>query len=339
MKRKIISILKYLLFLLIGIGLLWLVFRKLEINSVVNEIKNANYSWILLSFVFAIISHISRAMRWNIMINSLGYKTKTITTFYAVMVGYFANLAIPRIGEITRCGVLGKNNKIPVNSLIGTVISERIFDLLILILIIFFVIVFQLNLVGVFVNKYLFIPLSSKFSNNFSLIIFTVSVIIIIIISLLLIIKRYKNKIKHLSFYIKLKELINGFLNGIKTIKRMEQKWAFLFHTFIIWLMYFLMTYICFFAIKATSHLTVIDGITVLALGSLGIVAPVPGGIGAYHFIVKAILFELYGISAIAAASFATIVWTAQTILVIVLGAFSYFMLFLLKKRYFHEKT
>lgn len=333
MKRKIISVLKYLLFLSVGLGLLWLVFRKVDIETVIRQILNADYSWILFSMVIALISHISRAIRWNLLIDSMGYKTRTSTTFYAVMIGYFANLAIPRIGEITRCGVLSRYNKIPVNSLIGTVISERVFDMITLMVLIVLVIVFQLDLVGDFVHRTVIDPLAIKFSDNLSAILLLAAGAIVLLAILLIIRNIYKERLHDWPLYMKFRELFAGFLNGIKTIKRMKRKWYFLFHTLVIWTMYFLMTYVAFFAFSSTSNLTIVDGLTVMAIGSLGIVAPVPGGIGAYHFIVKAVLVELYAVSSEAATTFATILHSSQTILLIIMGVFSYFMFFLLRKR------
>lgn len=269
----------------------------------------------------------------------MNYKTSHLRTFYAVMVGYLANLAIPRIGEVTRCGVVSKTEKIPVNSLIGTVISERIFDMMVLIFITFLVIIFQLSLVGSFVSKYILDPFTGKFNGNkTSLLLFIVGVIVLFVIIVLLF-RALRPWFRKFSLYQKFWNLIHGFWGGILTIIKMKQKGWFLFWTVMIWGNYFLMTYLVFFALPATSHLTVIDGLTVLSLGSFGIVAPVPGGIGAYHFIVKAILFELYHISAASAASYATIAHFTQTLILLLGGAFSYLMVVIYMKRNKNEQA
>ncbi len=314
-------------------------FRKLDLYAIADQIKHANYWWVGLSIVLGIISHIFRALRWNLMINSLGYKTKTSTTFYAVMVGYLANTAIPRLGEITRCGVLSKKDKIPFDSLFGSVIAERVFDVLVLAVIMFAVIIFQLDLLGGFIDKYVFSPLDSKFSNNSTVLIVLVSGIIIFLILLIVFLKKYKQRLKKLSFYSKLEGFFSGLLDGIKTILRIKTKALFLFYSIMIWACYSLMTYFSFFALTATAKLNVVDGMTVMSLGSLGIIAPVPGGIGAYHFIVKAVLVELYKIPSEPAASYATILHTAQTIMIILVGAFSYLMLMLLSRKLKNEKS
>ena len=333
MKKRILSILQYLVFLSLGIGLLYLVFRKINLSLVVNELRTINYSWLALAFVVGVLSHLARAIRWNLMIGSLGYKTNTARTFYAVMIGYLANLAIPRIGEVTRCGIINKTEKIPVNSLIGTVISERIFDMIVLLVLTFLVVIFQLKLVGGFMSKYIFHPLYLKFSSNLTSLYVLGGLIILITLVLIFTLGWILVHLKKFKFYNRIIALLSGFLEGINSIRKMPRKGAFLFWTLVIWTSYFLMTYLSFFSLEATSKLNLLDGLTVLSLGSFGIVAPVPGGIGAYHFIVKAVLFELYKLTPASAASFATLVHFSQTVLIIICGTFGYLMFMIYMKR------
>lgn len=331
-KRKIFTILQYLFFLGLGVLLLWLSFRKLDMAEVWHDIREANYYWLLLSLVFAIASHIIRALRWNLLINSLNYKTKLSTTFFAVMIGYMANTAVPRMGEFARCGVLSKKEKIPFNTLFGTVISERLFDMLTLLVIIFFVIVFQINSLGGFLNQVFGPFFQAVFSNLQSIIILIASSVLTIVV-IIFILKKYKDKIKKIPFFIKMVGFFDGLLDGVKTIMKMQQKWLFLFYTIIIWFFYAIMVYLPVHMLEETSHLTFINGLTILAIGSLGIVAPVPGGIGAYHFIVKAVVHELYGVGGNAAGSFAAITHAGQTILNVIIGGLSYFYIGILSKR------
>jgi uncharacterized protein (TIRG00374 family) len=331
-KKKILKILEYIAFLLFGISLLWLSFRKLDLSVVWRNIEEADYRWLFLALIFAVLSHITRAARWNLLINSMGYKTRLWTTFFAVMTGYMANTAVPRMGEFMRCGVLSKKENIPFNSLFGSVISERLFDMLVLIVLIFLVIIFQLDLVGDFLQK-IFGPVAdSIFDNKWSILIAVAFVLLLVFLSVLFL-KLYWHRIKQLSFYNKWSDFVKGLLDGIKTIKRMKQKWLFLFYTAVIWFFYALMVYLPVHMLKDTSHLDFVDGLTILAIGSLGIVAPVPGGIGAYHFIVKAILFELYHINANAAGSFAAILHAGQTLLNVGVGGMSYLILVLTKNQ------
>jgi uncharacterized protein (TIRG00374 family) len=325
LKKRILSIIQYLFFLLIGLILLWLVFRKIDVKDVAVEIKAADYRWLLFSIILGVISHIVRAARWNILIRSLGYKTDTASTFYAVMAGYLANMAFPRLGEVTRCGVLSKNKGLPFNSLFGTVISERIFDAFVLVIIIFAVILLQLNLLNSFVDKYI-ISYFSGMANQDNLLVAILFLVIVFVVPFVLF-RIFFNRIKNLHIYIKVSDFLKGLLDGIKTIMHMKHKWSFLGLTLVIWTLYTLMTYTAFFALEATSGLTFIDAITVMALGSLGMVAPVPGGIGAYQFIVNAILTEIYLVPSEPAVSYAIILWAAQSFMIVILGAASYYIL------------
>jgi hypothetical protein len=325
-RKKVVSVIQYLFFLSVGLLLLWLGFRKLDLSEVWLDIQKADYGWLLFGLVFALLSHIIRALRWNLLINSLGYKTRLSSTFYSVMIGYMANTAVPRMGEFARCGVLSKKEKIPFNSLFGTVISERVFDLLILGIILFSVIIFQLDLLGSFVYEFLEPLITKIFSNIVGIVIFSL-ITLAILFTIVYLVWHFKENVKKIPFYDKIREFINGLWNGIKTIFSMRQKWLFLFYTTIIWLFYVVMVYLPFRMLPETSILSFLDGSTVMALGSLGIVAPVPGGIGAYHYITKVILTELYTVEANAAMSYATIAHAGQTILNVVLGAVSYLLI------------
>jgi glycosyltransferase 2 family protein len=331
LKKRILSVIQYLFFLLIGALLLWLVLRKIDLREVASQIKLAKYQWLLLSMGLGIVSHIVRAIRWNILIRSLGYKTETSTTFYAVMVGYLANTAFPRLGEVTRCGVLSKKKNIPFNALFGTVISERVFDFIVLVIILLLVIFLQFSFLKGFVDKYLITSLSGIANRN-NLIMAIVIMAIVIVLPIILF-RIFFHKIKNLKIYLKITDFLKGILEGITTIMKIEQKWSFLGLTVLIWLIYASMTYTAFFALDATSGLNFFDGITVMALGSLGIVAPTPGGIGAYQFIVKVILTEIYHIPSEPAVTYSIILWSAQTIMIAVMGFLGYYMLVFRKSK------
>jgi len=325
LKKRILTVIQYLFFLLIGLVLLWLVFRKIDVKEVAAEIRAARYEWLLLSIILGVFSHIARAMRWNILIRSMGYKTDTQTTFYAVMVGYMANTAFPRLGEVTRCGVLAKKKGIPFNSLFGTVISERVFDMIILLLIIIAVILFQLSMLSAFVNKYIISYLTGM-ANRDNLFLAIILLVVVIVLPLILF-RIFFSRIRKLHIYNKVIDFLKGLLDGAKTIMKIKHKWSFLGLTLVIWTLYTLMTYTAFFALEATSGLNFFDAITVMALGSLGMVAPVPGGIGAYQFIVKAILTEIFLIQSEPAVSYSVILWAAQSVMILVLGTLSYYIL------------
>ena len=322
---------------MVGLVLLWLVFRKIDVKEVAAEIGSARYEWLLLSIILGVFSHIARAMRWNILIRSLGHKTDTPTTFYAVMVGYLANMAFPRLGEVTRCGVLAKKKGIPFNALFGTVISERVFDAVVLMIIIIAVIFLQLSLLNSFVDKYIVSYFSGMANQNNLLV--TVLIVALVIVLPLVLFRIFFSKIRNLHIYNKLIDFLKGLLDGVKTIIHMEHKWSFLGLTLVIWVLYTFMTFTAFFALEATSALDFIDAVTVMALGSLGMVAPVPGGIGAYQFVVKAILTEIYLVPSEPAVSYSIILWTAQSFMIIILGAVSYYILVFKKSKKSYDNS
>ena len=162
MRKSIVQTLKFLAFLALGILLLWFAFSNVNFSKLVAGLKEANYSWLLLSVLFGLFAYVSRARRWVLLINALGFYPSTINTFHAVMTGYLANLALPRIGEITRCVALGKKEKIPVDKLIGTVVVERTIDLLCLLLIMVILIFTSGEQIGLFLQESILVPIQQK---------------------------------------------------------------------------------------------------------------------------------------------------------------------------------
>jgi len=336
LKSKVFSVIKYIFFLSLGLLLFWLAIRGLDLTLIFYEIRNANYFWIFLSFIPAIISYFSRAVRWNVLLQSLGHQTNTYTTTYAVIIGYFANYAVPRIGEITRCGILSRKSNIPFNTLIGTVIVERIFDMICLLIITLLVVIFQFDFLGNFMHDKILEPLMNKMNDNSQLIIIIGILCLIFFIGSFVIFYKYSAKLMKYKLFAKIHQQLKGFWDGMKSIRKIKNKKAFYFQTFILWLMYFFMIYIAFFAIEGTSGLNTVSALTILVIGTFGFVAPVPGGIGAYHWIVITTLVELYNVANEQAASFAVIVHASQALLIIFIGVISFLILFLLKKRQKH---
>jgi glycosyltransferase 2 family protein len=339
LKKKIFSVFKYLVFLSIGIALFWLAIRGEDIHQILNEFKHANYFWIGVSVTLMVVSHVIRALRWNLLIGTLNYKTKTITTFYAVMVGYFVNLAVPRLGEISRCGVLAKHDKVPVNSLFGTVIAERVFDVFTLFLIIVITILSQLGFLSKFIQEQIILPAEQKFSGNAIFIISGAIILLVLAVVALYLYRIFKRKVVEHTFAFKVKNIIEGFFAGIKTIKHVENKKLFLLYSFLLWFVYYLTIYIAFFAMHATSDLQPEDALTLLAIGSIGILIPTPGGIGAYQYIVGLTLIGVFAIAKIPASSFANILYFSQWFMIIIIGGISWFLLILSEKRNLKNET
>ena len=323
---------------MVGMGLLWLAFRGVNIRSTLSELRETNIFWVLLSVLAALVAFTSRAHRWNMLIKPSGYSPSLYKTSIALMIGYLANLAIPRLGEVTRCGTLSKSEKIPFDLLIGTVIVERALDVICLLLCVLMTAAITYERLGSFLNDNLFIPLSGKLEQVISSPYFYIGILVLIA---LIFIVRFAKKKKVQSesepgIIGKLAGMLKGIIEGLRSIGKLKNPGAFIFHTILIWLMYFLMSYICFFALPATSGLSLEAGLFVLVVGGMGMSAPVQGGIGAYHLLVSQGLL-LYGISYEHGLAFATLMHTSQTITVILFGGIA-FILFTFAQRKSSEK-
>lgn len=332
MRRSFFKVFNFFIFLAIGLTLLYFAFKGIDFDSLVKDLKNANYAWVALSLVFAFVAYLSRAYRWKLLIEPLNYNPSFKNVYHAVMVGYIANLAFPRIGEITRCGSLTKTDKIPIDSLIGTVIIERAIDMVVLLVLLFIIFIAKLESFGNFIKTNVFIPVYQKFINAVDFPFYYWIIPVFIIVAIIIIYSYFKKRLKRVKVIHKFRKLLRGVFAGVKTVTKMRNRWAFLLHTVIIWVMYFLMTYVVVFAIPETKELTPIDGLFLLVIGGLGMAAPVQGGIGAFHWIIASGL-TLYDIPKTEGLVFATIQHESQVFLVLVLGAFSILMLFLNSRR------
>lgn len=325
------------MFALIGVAILWYITRGQDVNRIWNEFLEANFIWVLLSMLSGAVSHVLRALRWNLLISSMNHTPKTSTTFYALMTGYLANLAVPRLGEVTRCATLSKYSGVPFNALAGTVVAERVFDMICLLALIFFTIVFQFQFLKEFLDFYVFSPLMNMTEGK----IWIILLLGLIGLGFLFLMWKYFKNVssQKQSLPSKIKRQLMGFLKGMASLGLVKKKVLFLVYSFFIWVLYFMMVYLVFFAINATSHLGLMAGLTLLVMGSLGIVAPVPGGVGTYHFIVIITLTELYAIASEPATSYAYLAHASQMLMVILLGAFSWMMLSLKVKEFVKQKA
>ncbi len=320
LKKTLSQGIKFLIFFSISAFLFWLIYRGQDTSEIFEVLKNeVNYFWIFISLTFGLLSHISRTIRWNMLIESLGKKPRFTNTFLAVMVGYFANLALPRMGEISRCGIITKYEDVSFSKLIGTVVLERALDILMLLLFLLLTMVTQFDVLSDFMTRNP--QVSSKLSA-----VFASSTTLYVLGGLALILFVFRKKFKHTVFYKKLLFTLGNFMDGFRAIRKLDNKLSFVLHTIFIWLMYYMMTYICFFSFGFTSDLPALAGLTVFVMGSFGMVAPVQGGIGAWHFMVIATLLiylpstpDIEKLS----RSFALVVHGSQTAMIIILGALS----------------
>jgi uncharacterized protein (TIRG00374 family) len=333
LKKQALNVLKFLFFLSIGIVLIWLAVRNKTEEEIVNiklALEQADYFWISLSIIISGLSHYFRTIRWKLMLKPLGYTPKTSNTFFALLVGYLANFALPRLGEVSRCGLLTKYEKVPFTEAFGTVIAERALDVLCVIFLFLTILALEFERISGIANDLVFSTISEKFHGLMQ----KQGFVIIMGLGLTLIMAAffYFRKKVQATLSGKLKSFINGLWNGLKSVKKVDKPSLFILHTVLIWLMYILQVYVCFFAFAEMSHLSFVVAIVIVVFGSLGVIV-VPGGTGAYQAIVIQILTTVYLTSGTVAFAFAWAVWTSQFLLILSLGLISLLLLAILNKQ------
>ncbi len=332
--KKFLNVLKYLAFLTVGIVMFYFVYRDLGVDTIMSEITDLKWGWIWLSFVFSLLSHYSRAVRWNMLINPLGYKPRTINTFFSVMIMYATNLAIPRGGELARCTVLSKQEKIPFTKLVGTVVIERASDTVLLAMLVFATIFSQ---IGVFKK---FIANNPEFGEKISFLFSPVTWIlgITLFVGFIVFVWKFKSKLKQINLFAKVYDLLSNFWQGIKSIKNLKHPGRYIAHSVFIFIMYFLMMYVVFFSYEPTSTLGPVVGLTAFIMGGLAMLAPVQGGIGAWHFMVIETLF-VYGLDKGDGKIFALVCHTSMNLLLIVIGVLCVILLPIVNRKYKAQKA
>lgn len=319
MKKPFVTILQYLFFLGLGILFVWLSVRKidheqwLQIKAAIQRAR----AWLILPVVIMLLlSHFFRAIRWKILMEPLGYKPSTFNTFAVVMIGYLVNAAVPRLGEVVKCTLLSKYEKVRADKLVGTIVMERAVDLVCLALVFLAALFFQGHVIGGYV--------SSLFGNFFTDQTGHTSVVKIIMYAggffaftgiVYLLLKRFG----HIDAVGKIKTVIKGILHGLQSIRFIKHKGWFIFHSLLIWTLYLLSTTLGIYALLETAPLGIGGGLTTLAVGSVGMVLT-PGGIGAYPLLVSK-LMGLYGLDETTIGNaLGWLLWAAQTVIIVVGG-------------------
>ncbi|MFN8166729.1 MAG: lysylphosphatidylglycerol synthase transmembrane domain-containing protein [Bacteroidia bacterium] len=326
--KQILNTVKFTLILAIGIGLLLLAFRGVDVDSAMKEIAGADFFWLFMSILVSLAAFFSRAYRWNMLIDTMGYRPKMANTSTALMIGYLANLAVPRLGEVTRCGTLTREEKIPFEKLIGTVILERLIDVLCLLACMVFTAFSEKDKLGNFLNENIFDPAKAKVQGLLHSPLLLAGVVLVF---LLLVIWVFRKK-KSSSAESKFTKILKGVTEGMVAIKKLKSPFWFLFHTAFIWVMYFLMSFLCFKSLEHTAQLDWHAGMFVLVAGAMGMSAPVNGGVGTYHILVSQGLI-IYGVAKEHGIAFATLMHGTQTLIVIILGGLSFLYLFLRERK------
>ena len=321
-----LGILKFFLLLAIAGGLLFLAFRGVRIAAILRDVAQANLFWVLGSALFSVAAFVSRAYRWNLLIEPLGYSPSLKNTTSSLMVGYLANLGLPRLGELTRCGSLSKAESIPFSPLLGTVIAERLVDLISLFTCLLLLLSIERNRFGTEFRSTILNPIIEPIARHKWLAL----LLIIGVAGVFVVYRHFQSGQKGTgSFWSK---LVIDLVTGLRSITNLRRPWLFVFHSVFIWVLYFLGLYFCFLALPYTAGLGYRAALFALVAGGFGMSAPVQGGIGAYHLLVSKGLM-LYGVSQEDGLAFATLVHSLQLLLVLIFGTASLILLFLERRR------
>jgi uncharacterized protein (TIRG00374 family) len=333
LKKIVLKILKFLAFFAIGAFIFWLIYKDQDIERIKSVLKNdVKYFWIVISLVIGLLSHFSRTVRWGLMIEPISHKPRFINTFLAVMVGYLMNMVFPRMGEISRCGVLSRYEKVSFTKLLGTVVAERAVDMVSLLVLLVIVIFSQ------FGHMLHFLGENPEIETKL-LALITSPLLFVGLAALFILAYIFRKTLQHTLFYQKAFTILMNLKEGFISIRSVRKKGWFIFHSVAIWTMYYLMLYAVFFAFGFTSHLGPIAGLTTFVLASFGMVAPVQGGIGAWHFMAIEAL-ALYGVDKANAVIFAFVAHGSMTGMIIVIGIISVLILpFINRRKQISPKT
>lgn len=320
---RIKEVLKYLLIISLAVFLLWFSFKSIQpqegqskIDFILETWGKGHKGFLFLSAFLAILSHFIRAARWHIILKPLGYSFSIVSSFIAVILSYFINLAIPRGGELSRCVTLYRLEKVPVKTSLGTVIAERVVDLVFLIICIGTVFLLELDR---FMNFFGSLGQNNSTNTQVSYTKYYLLGGLVVVMILMLILYKIKRYL-FLRFLIKGKDFLKGLKQGLIAIFQLEQKVLFITYSLLIWCCYYFMAYAVFLAYPETQNLGLDAALTIFVLGGIAMAIPLPGGTGSYHFLVSNGLFLLYGISKTSAMAFATIFHGWQTLVIIVFG-------------------
>ena len=329
MKKSFFTFLQYAFFFGLGIFFVWLTekdIRKEDWEQIKYSIRHARHWVIAPVLLMMIASHYIRALRWKLLMEPLGYRPGTFNTWAAVMIGYLVNAGVPRLGEVVKCTLLAKYENVRADKLVGTIVVERIFDVICLLFAFFIALVLQGHIIGDYLGELFSGFFREKTTETSSTTLIVVAVITLLFILLFWwVLKRFG----HIDMVGRVKKVINGVGHGLASVAHMKRKWLFIFYTALIWALYLFSTTAGLYALKEPDHLGLSGGLTTLVMGSVGMILT-PGGIGAYPLLV-AKLMELYGLEfETVGTALGWLLWTAQTVIILVgglvfTGLFSYY--------------
>lgn len=325
MRRTLLTILQYVIFLGLGIWIIYHMLHQLtdeQTNQLIAAIKSINPWYLIPIGITGFLSHFFRAVRWRYLLETAGMKPNLTNTTFAVLIGYITNLAIPRGGEVAKCTVLAKYEKMPAHKMIGTIVAERAFDVFCLIIISIAAFLLQVRTISGYVSGQMHL-LSQKIHDHQTILLIVLAVLAILFVASIMVYRRHRET--------KVGRYMKEMAHGVFSIIHMKKRWQFIGYTGLIWLMYLLQLYIGLLSLPDTHHLTALAALVVLVYGSVGMIIT-PGGIGMYTLMVAQIL-AVYDIADIPAEAFGWIAWAVQTGIIIVLGILSFLLIHSFNRR------
>ena len=326
MNKHLRTIIQYLIFAALAAFFVWLSLRGLNDEKwaqLKDALGRAHYLILIPVLFFLLLSNWLRALRWKQLMEPLGYNPSILNVFFGVLIGYFVNLGAPRLGEVLKCTILARYEKVPAEKLVGTIVAERAFDAICLLGVFGLAFVFQFDVLQSLAATYIY-PLFQNANGKISPL--KIIVILGIGVLFLLLLKFLLNRFGHINIVQKIKTIMMGIWHGLTSVKDLKNKPLFIAYSIGIWFLYLISTWCGFFAIQETSHLTLSDALTVLAMGSIGMIVS-PGGIGAYALLVQeTVAFyhvpkEPYGLAV------GWLLWVGQFLNFVVFGVASFILL------------
>ncbi len=324
------NIIRYAISLGIAGGLLWYVFKDISLADMAQRLARADWRLIALSFIITLAAHVVRSWRWIMLMEPLGYKPPMGDTFLSVLTGYFANYIIPRMGEVTRCGTLYRLQNVPVNQSFGTVVAERIFDVVTLVIFIGLNFFLEFKRLKEFFLDFFENKIGGDISGK--LVILGIAAFVVLVIAVIVFkSKKLRDKLLEYALVQKIVDFLKGMLEGLLTIRKLKNPGLFILSTLLIWVCYYFASYVLFFCLPETAALGPLAGLTLLVIGAIGMTAPTQGGIGAYHLLVGNVMV-LYGITQADGITLATFVHGSQMLLMLTVGAIAFLIVMMKNK-------
>ena len=322
--------LKYVVFIALGLGLLWFAFKDVEWEEIWAKMRETNGWGIAASALLGYLAVVSRGLRWNLMLAPMGHHPAPMRSVHAVAFSYMTNLLVPRSGEVARCAALNQTDDIPVNQLLGTVITERAVDFLMLFLFLAMALATNFDAFGTLMDQHAMESAGSspEPTGDWSLGKVLMAALAGLLLLMALFWRKLSQSIDLRGFVDKIPEFLRGIWTGIQSVAKLEKRGLFLFHTLFIWACYFFMSYVLFKAIPSVGEVSMTDALLVMVAGGMGMVVPAPGGIGSYQYFVK-LGFMAVGFEAVDGLAAANVVWLTQSVMLITMGALSYQMLYM----------